>query len=138
MADVTVQIELGGNYGIKLQDHAWELNIHASPAELGTLSGIQDAIWAEGRSLQAGTCAGAPVWWCAQDREVTIMVGADDQVWDVAVTVPLSTVHDILRLAEEELRVRHLRGLTRRRSAPWRRSTLRIHGFSGSARTKTP
>jgi hypothetical protein len=104
MVDVTVDIDVERNYAVKLQEHAWELNFRASPADLGKLTGIEGAIWAEGRSLRVGTCVGAPVWWCEQDGQVTIMVGNDDQVWDVAVMVPLSTVGDILALAEEELR----------------------------------
>jgi hypothetical protein len=66
---------------VKLQDHAWELNVHAWLADLRKLTGIQDANWREGRSLRTGTCADAPVWWCEQDGQVTILVGADDQVW---------------------------------------------------------
>ncbi|HEX9032737.1 MAG TPA: hypothetical protein VF834_12910 [Streptosporangiaceae bacterium] len=101
MIDVTVNVEVEGTYGVKLQDDTWELNIHAAPDDLRNLTGIRDATWAEGRSLRIGTCAGAPVWWCEQGDSVTILVGDDDQVWDAAVTVSLSTVHEILRLTEQ-------------------------------------
>ena len=106
MVDVTVNIEIEGTCGVKLQDHKWELNIHAAPADLRKLAGIRDAKWAEGRSLGIGTCAGAPVWWCAQDDSVAILAGDDDQVWEAAVPVPLSTVHEFLRLTEDG-RTRH-------------------------------
>jgi hypothetical protein len=98
MVDVTVSIDVDGTCGVKLQDSAWELNIHASPGDLSKLTSIRATNWAGRRSLRIGTCAGAPVWWCEQDGNVTILVGADDEIWDAAVTVPIATVQEILTL----------------------------------------
>jgi hypothetical protein len=36
------------------------------------------------------------VWWTERDGTVDILVGHDDVTWDFGVTVPLSTVHNLL------------------------------------------
>jgi hypothetical protein len=36
-----------------------------------------------------------PVFWCAKDGKLTILIGHDEETWDIAVTVPLTTAHEI-------------------------------------------
>lgn len=81
---------------VKLQGETWELNIWATADDLWKLAGIEKTDWAQRRTLKAGTCAGAPVWWHEQDGTVYILVGNDDVAWDLCVTVPLPTVHRLL------------------------------------------
>jgi hypothetical protein len=64
--------------------------------ELWTLAGIEKTDWVQRRTLKVGTCAGAPVWWDEQDGRVDILVGHDAETWDMGVTIPLATVHEIL------------------------------------------
>ena len=104
MVEVTVSRQADGTGQVKLQSAAgWELNFYASLGELRRLRSVEGMSWRDRRSLAIGMCAGAPVFWCEQDRQVTILVGHDDETWDVSVTVPLATVDDILRLAELEI-----------------------------------
>ena len=42
------------------------------------------------------------MWWSVADGRVYVLVGEDDEVRAVAVTIPLSTVHEVLALAEKE------------------------------------
>jgi hypothetical protein len=96
VVDVTIDIPAGeGPAAVKLQSPQWELNIRAQRADLARLRDIDRADWDARRSLAVGTCAGAPVFWALSDDQVAILVGPDDEAWDVAVLVPLSTVREI-------------------------------------------
>jgi hypothetical protein len=81
---------------VKLQSDTWELNIWATTDELWKLADIEKTDWDQRRTLQVGTSAKAPVWWNERDGNVDILVGHDDVTWDFGVTVPLSTVHNLL------------------------------------------
>ena len=47
---------------VKLQCEAWELNVRATTDELWKLADIEKTDWVQGRVLQVGTSANAPVW----------------------------------------------------------------------------
>lgn len=98
MVNVTVEARNDAdNPGVvKLQGEAWELNVWATTDELWKLAGIEKTDWDQRRTLQVGACAGAPVWWSERDGTVSILVGHDDETWDMGVTVPLETVHELL------------------------------------------
>lgn len=96
MADVTFDVEPGtGQTVIKLQTDTWELNIRGQLPDFVRLAQIRDADWDARRSLAIGTCAGAPVYWASSGGNVAILVGQDDETWDIAVTIPLSSVNEI-------------------------------------------
>ena len=85
MVDVTVEARNdAGNPGlVKLQSETWELNIRATTDELWKLAGIEKTDWVQRRVLKVGTCANAPVWWNERDGTVYILVGNDDEAWDI-------------------------------------------------------
>jgi hypothetical protein len=96
VVDVTIDLSAGdGAAAVKLQSAHWELNIRAPGTEFARLRDIEGADWDARRSLAVGTCAGAGVFWARSDDQVAILVGHDDETWDVAVLVPLATVHEI-------------------------------------------
>jgi hypothetical protein len=78
-----------GGLGVQAGGRARCVRSHGS---VGTFS----ACPASSRALQVGTSAKAPVWWNERDGTVDILVGHDDVTWDFGVTVPLSTVHNLL------------------------------------------
>ncbi len=91
-----------------MQTETWELNVWAPLADLVRLRDIRDADWAARRSLAIGTCAGASVYWAMREwgtrqAEVVILIGHDDETWDIAVGIPLSTVDAIVSLAQRHL-----------------------------------
>ena len=100
MADVTLELASAPDepilVAVKLQTPTWELNFRATPEELVSLDGIRDTDWKTRRCLHVGECAGSRVHWSAQGDIATIMVGEDDETWDVAVTVPLASVDTIV------------------------------------------
>jgi hypothetical protein len=81
---------------VKLQSQHWELNFRATPDDMAGLDAIRDTDWAARRCLHIGRSAGTAVHWSAQGETATIMVGHDDESWDIAVTVPIATVEAIL------------------------------------------
>jgi hypothetical protein len=98
MVHVTVEARNdAGNPGVvKLQGEAWELNVSATTDELWQLAGIEKTDWDQRRTLKVGTSANAPVWWNERAGTVYILVGKDDEAWDMSVTIPLGTVHELL------------------------------------------
>jgi hypothetical protein len=103
VVDVTLDEADDSRAVVKLQTEAWELNIWAPLADWMRLRGIKEADWDARRSLPVGTCADAHVFWVANGEQAMILIGQDDETWDIAVTVPLGTVDQIARLAEERM-----------------------------------
>ncbi|MFG2007390.1 hypothetical protein ACGFNU_50395 [Spirillospora sp. NPDC048911] len=99
MVDVTLDEADGSTFLVKLQAESWELNIRASATDLMRLRDIRDADWDARRSLAIGTCAGAGVFWAMSGDRVAILVGSDDETWDIAVAVPPAAVDEIVTRA---------------------------------------
>ncbi len=74
-----------------------ELNVWLSYAEVVLLKSVSVAHWLR-ESVQIGEVAGAPAWWSVDvdAGTLSILVGLDDETWDVGVTLPLGTLHVIL------------------------------------------
>ncbi|WP_326631451.1 hypothetical protein OIE67_43310 [Nonomuraea fuscirosea] len=99
MVDVTLEESAGQLALVKLQADAWELNIRAPLVDLVRLREIRRADWEARRSLAVGTCANARVFWTVSEGQAAILVGPDDEAWDIAVTIPMTVVDEIARLA---------------------------------------
>jgi hypothetical protein len=87
---------------VKLQAPDWELNFRATPEDLAGLGTIRDTDWAARRCLHIGESAGSPVHWAADGQMTTIMVGQDDETWDIALNVPTTAVDEIVAEAATE------------------------------------
>jgi len=95
--DVSVEREVDGCLAVKLQTEACEVNVRASKSEFMRLTEIRAADWSQRRSIAAGESAGAPVFWASVDDHAALMIGHDDETWDVSVTLPLDVVDEIVR-----------------------------------------
>ncbi|HEX6469271.1 MAG TPA: hypothetical protein VF069_09265 [Streptosporangiaceae bacterium] len=100
MVDVTLDESSGSGVVVKLQTDTWELNIRAQVADFVRLHEIDDADWNARRSIAAGKCADAPVYWAKSEDRAVILIGDDDETWDIAISVPAEAVHEIAALAE--------------------------------------
>jgi hypothetical protein len=104
VVDVTLDLASGRGEPVlllvKLQSPEWELNVRATPDDLAGLRAIRDTDWAARRCLHIGESAGAGVHWSAEGETATIMVGHDDETWDIAVAVPTATIEAILANVE--------------------------------------
>jgi len=69
------------------------------PAELARLSAVRTANWDQRQSIRAGACLEQPVFWCVnQDPDtVTVLIGPDDEMWEIAVVIPIAAVETVAR-----------------------------------------
>lgn len=77
------------------------LLVTATAAEVSSLADVADANWGARQSLRVGEALGHPVFWSPGERagEVTVLVGPDDETWELSLTVPLTVVLDAARQA---------------------------------------
>lgn len=95
VVDVSVEREADGRLLVKLATDEWEVNVRGSADDLAKLTEIRSADWDGRAALLAGESAGAPVFWTSQGNDATLLIGRDDETWDVAITVPLMVVEQI-------------------------------------------
>lgn len=98
--DVALDIEADGEAAVKLNSNSWELNVRASVEDLRNLGVVRRADWNTRSSLSVGHAAGAMVFWCSDGKSATVMVGFDDETWDISFELPLETVDQIVALAD--------------------------------------
>ncbi|TDD63536.1 hypothetical protein E1293_43105 [Actinomadura darangshiensis] len=100
MVKVTLDADADPLPTLTLQSETWELHIRATLANLSRLNGIREASWEERKSLQIGNCAGSPVFWTiAPDDQATLLIGQDDETWDIGLLIPLTTIDKIVTLS---------------------------------------
>lgn len=79
----------------KISSGEWEVNVRATPLEFATLESTRGATWASRHSIAVGRSAGAPVFWSCDGPTASILIGSDDETWDVALAVPVDVVDRI-------------------------------------------
>jgi hypothetical protein len=86
-----------GEMSIKIQAPPFEVNIWVPCADISKFDRVLSTTW-DAKSLQIGESAGAPVHW-SKDNEgwVSILIGHDDETWDIGLFVPVTTISDIIR-----------------------------------------
>lgn len=83
------------------------LRISATATELLTLRQVGDALWADRGSLAVGTVGsiGRAYWSAGQSADTAnLLVGTDDETWDLALELPRTVIADIVTRAEEAVR----------------------------------
>lgn len=56
---------------------------------------VRDADWDERGSVRIGQCLGSPVFWCADERGISMLIGPDDESWGVSMNLPLCALDQI-------------------------------------------
>jgi hypothetical protein len=102
-ASVTVDVVPDADvpsYNVKIGTDTFEVNIIVPVAEANRLHHVREATWGAG-ALRIGTSAGAPAWWCVGDKDgqktLSILVGHDDETWQIALALPIETIDDVLQ-----------------------------------------
>jgi hypothetical protein len=98
--DVSVTVTKEGkgkaaSYQIKLGADVFEVNVRVPADDVHELKLVASSTWEEG-SMQIGESAGAPVFWSCDDGMVAILIGEDDEMWDVALSVPVEVMEQII------------------------------------------
>lgn len=98
-ADVDVDAD-GETAAVKIYCDEWEVNLRAAASDLLRLYQVDRASWSTRSCLAIGRSAGMPVFWCAEGDKVTILIGHDEETWDIAINVPLTTAYEIASRTE--------------------------------------
>lgn len=82
---------------VKISMPDFEINVWIPQEELGSLEQVRTTAWDTG-SLRIGKSAGEAAWWSAdlQEQTLSIVIGPDDETWDIGVSLPLATLDMIL------------------------------------------
>jgi hypothetical protein len=82
---------------IKLQADCFELNVRIADDQIAQLRNVPNIEWENG-ALKLGKSADADVFWCADgDDSISVMIGHDDQTWDIAFQLTIGVIDDIFR-----------------------------------------
>ena len=100
--DVAVEVN-DDDYVIILSTRDFELHVSVPSRDIEKLKEVRNTEWGETRSLRVGKCAGKSVLWCAGERgTVGIMIGDDEESWDIAGYLPGDTIEKIFRDIKEQ------------------------------------
>jgi hypothetical protein len=83
------------SYTLTLEAEVFEVNIHIPGEEAEELKLVASSRWEDG-SMQIGESAGVPVFWSTDDGMVAILIGEDDENWDIALSIPLQVMDTII------------------------------------------
>ena len=102
---VTVEPAIGADgarrYAVKLQAAAFEVNVWVRPEDVAKFEQVRASRWRSG-AVRIGEAAGAGAFWCAGgddegDDSVSLLIGHDDETWDVALSLPPDALVTIMR-----------------------------------------
>ena len=85
-------------YCLKIQGgDGWEMNIWVTEEELKSIPNAKTARWDERGSLKIGKCLNSPTFWSCANGNLSILVGEDDETWEVGITMKEEILEDIVR-----------------------------------------
>ncbi|MFT3662766.1 MAG: hypothetical protein QM809_15705 [Gordonia sp. (in: high G+C Gram-positive bacteria)] len=99
--DLDPDLDDEGCISAVLTEGAWQLRIRATPTEFARLRDVRAASWADRTSIRAGTVAGTPVFFSCEGDTVTLLVGHDDETWELAVELPVGLVDELVEACPE-------------------------------------
>jgi len=90
-------------YIIGLDTQDFSISIWVPSRDIEKLKEAGATEWGENRSLRLGKCAGKSVLWCAGERgTIGMMIGDDEESYDIAGTLPGDTIDRIFRDIKEQ------------------------------------
>ena len=84
---------------LRISGPGFYLMIQMPINELVSLRGVQAASWNERGTISAGKALGKPVHWCQSSVDpgaVSVLVGADDETWELALEFPADVLRVVL------------------------------------------
>ena len=75
-------------FGLKLQSTSWEVNILLTEEDLSTLPAVRNAKWNDRGSKVIGTVEGAKAHWSCEGGKLSILIGHDDETWNIGFWMP--------------------------------------------------
>jgi hypothetical protein len=86
-----------------LRGPSWEFQFRVQPQELCRLRDIRDADWSARRALHLGTVFGVPIHWCINDDLVSVLVGHDDETWQIGIFMPVEVADRLAAMGADLL-----------------------------------
>lgn len=85
------------NIYLKIASDELELNLSLATHEAEyMINNIHEAIWEQRKAIKAGLCLGMPVFWCCHpDQYVLLLIGEDDETWEIALRLPLEIIAEV-------------------------------------------
>jgi hypothetical protein len=80
---------------VKIQSSTWELNLYVTPTELLSIAEVRAATWNDRSSYRLGAVGRMPAWWCVDGDEMDVLIGEDDETWEIALRMPTSVLDQI-------------------------------------------
>ncbi|PIE50523.1 MAG: hypothetical protein CSA38_02690 [Flavobacteriales bacterium] len=86
---------------IKLGNDYLELNISELKFEdIEKFKNIEEYKWENRNSIKAGKTLDSDVFWSFQEGRVTILIGQDDECWEVGINISLELLSNIIKQCE--------------------------------------
>jgi hypothetical protein len=108
MSSISVTLNVCGDeegdlsFALKLQGPDWELNLWMTEHDLMLVNSVRTARWSERGSIKIGKFAGTSALWSCEDGKVSILVGSDDECWDLGIWMPEQVIDEIMAEIERE------------------------------------
>ncbi len=81
---------------IKISNTQMELNLVMTESEtIDLIENIQTADWDKRKSIKAGVCLNSNVFWCSNGNNISLLIGHDDETWDIGMIIPLEIINKI-------------------------------------------
>ncbi len=94
-AEISIEKNESKHISLKLQSDFFEFNIELQNNCLDALKKIENTPWEDG-SIQLGKSAGREVFWACDEELVSILIGKDDEVWDIGFFLPIEIINNII------------------------------------------
>ena len=87
---------------VKIQKKRNELNIWFKLNELSKLNKVELISWENG-SIKIGTSSNSSVFWSVDKDDVSILVGQDDEIWDIGFFIKKKTLRKVITEIEKNI-----------------------------------
>jgi hypothetical protein len=88
----------GGDDGcvrLALSTDQFHVVVHIPPEQLPRFAEVGGRRWTDG-AIPIGRCAGGGAFWSTNDGALSLLIGHDDQTWDVSLSMPADTLTQIM------------------------------------------
>ncbi|MCC7197433.1 hypothetical protein IT413_04545 [Candidatus Peregrinibacteria bacterium] len=85
---------------IKLASEQYEVNVHIALPQIEILKSLNQNSWDETHAIKLGISANSNVFWVynKSDETLSILIGHDDQTWDISITITWNIFSKITHL----------------------------------------
>ncbi|HQU82249.1 MAG TPA: hypothetical protein PKY59_03950 [Pyrinomonadaceae bacterium] len=66
------------------------------------IQNVKTAKWDDRSTVKLGKCLGAQSFWTCENDILSILIGDDDEIWDMGFLMPQTVIEDIISEIERE------------------------------------